>query len=65
MQGGTAGAQFSSMLINELTHPTCEACGDEIDVLDAGFEPVTPLLCPDCRLQLVFDGERQEIAKAA
>jgi hypothetical protein len=53
------------MLINELTHPTCEACGDEIDVLDAGFEPVTPLLCPDCRLQLVFDGERQEIAKAA
>ena len=53
------------MLINELTHPTCEACGDEINVLDPAVEPVTPLLCPDCRLQLAFDEEHLEVAEAA
>lgn len=53
------------MLINELVHPTCEACGDDIDVLDADFEPVTPLLCLDCQLQLAYDEQHQEIAVAA
>ena len=53
------------MLINELTHPICEACGDEIDVRDADFQPVTPLLSRDCRLQLAFDEESLEVAAAA
>jgi hypothetical protein len=53
------------MLINESTDRHCEACGDEVDVLHAGFENVTPLLCPDCKLQLFFDEEREEVAAAA
>jgi hypothetical protein len=53
------------MLINELTDRQCEACGDEVDVLDAGFEPILPLLCPDCSLLLLFDQERLDVAYAA
>lgn len=53
------------MFINESTDRTCEACGDEVDVLHAGFENVTPLLCADCRRQVALDEERHELDELA
>ena len=54
------------MLINELTDPDCEACGEAVDVLADDFEPTLPLLCTQCRAQLVEDERpRQELPVAA
>jgi hypothetical protein len=53
------------MLINELSDLHCEACGDEVDVRDAAFEAVTPLLCPDCQELISLDEADLEIAEAA
>jgi hypothetical protein len=53
------------MLINELTDLHCEACGDAVDVRDATFEPIQPLLCPDCQALILMDEADPEVAVAA
>ena len=53
------------MLINELSDLTCEACGDEVDVLDPAFAPLTPLLCHDCHELICLEESEVEMAAAA
>ncbi len=50
------------MFINDLTDLDCEACGEAVDVVAAGFEPVVPLLCERCLAQLVDDEDVPEIS---
>jgi hypothetical protein len=54
------------MQINERTDLDCTACGEAVDVLAPGFEPVAPLLCERCLRQLIEDeADRHDLAAAA
>lgn len=54
------------MDVNELTNLECAACGEAVDVLAEAFEPVLPLLCGRCLVQLIEDAaEPQDLPAAA